>query len=91
MLGQGRRNRFAEKAFQQRGRSPWSASPVVVRPASSGARATPSDLAGPGANRIHLVVAGVEFRSAMVDGPGGSQALIADPAGNLIEVFQPAG
>ena len=69
---------------------------------SSGARATPADMAVPGANRIHLVVedldveldrlraAGVALRSEVVSGPGGRQVLVADPAGNLVEVFQPA-
>jgi len=70
--------------------------------ASSGARATPDDAAAPGRNRIHLVVddldgevtrlrdAGVAFRSDVVSGPGGRQVLVADPAGNLVELFQPA-
>lgn len=69
---------------------------------SSGARATPPDLVRPGGNRIHLVVddldaevdrlraAGVTVRSEVVSGPGGSQVLVADPSGNLVEVFQPA-
>ncbi|RPF37417.1 VOC family protein [Streptomyces sp. TLI_185] len=70
--------------------------------ASSGARATPGDAATAGRNRIHLIVdnldstidqlraAGLTFRSDVVSGPGGRQVLIADPAGNLIELFQPA-
>lgn len=70
--------------------------------ASSGARATPDDLKAPGRNRIHLVVAdldaevdrlraaGLTFRSDVVAGPGGRQVLVADPSGNLVEVFQPA-
>lgn len=70
--------------------------------ASSGARATPDDASSPGRNRIHLVVedleaaiaplreAGVPFRSDVVSGPGGRQVLVADPAGNLVELFQPA-
>jgi catechol 2,3-dioxygenase-like lactoylglutathione lyase family enzyme len=58
---------------------------------------------GPGGwNRIHFVTddldadverlrkAGVEFRNPMVSGPGGSQILALDPAGNLVELFQPA-
>lgn len=70
---------------------------------SSGARATPPDLAGsPGRNRIHLELddleseiarlgdAGVTFVSDLVSGPGGSQILLADPSGNLVELFQPA-
>jgi catechol 2,3-dioxygenase-like lactoylglutathione lyase family enzyme len=75
---------------------------LLSGPASSGARATPSDAANPGHNRIHLIVddveaeagrlrsAGVSFRSELVSGPGGRQILLADPAGNLIELFQPA-
>ncbi|KQW47299.1 glyoxalase [Nocardioides sp. Root1257] len=75
---------------------------LLSGPASSGARATPDDAAGAGRNRIHLVVAdldseidrlqaaGVPFCSAQVAGPGGHQILIADPAGNLVELFQPA-
>jgi len=69
---------------------------------SSGARATPADVATPGRNRIHLTVddldgeiqrlrsAGLTFRSDVVSGPGGRQILLADPAGNLIELFTPA-
>ena len=76
---------------------------LLSGPASSGARATPADAAGPGRNRVHLIVddldaeidrlrsAGVALRSDAVSGPGGRQILLADPAGNLIELFQPAG
>ncbi len=54
-----------------------------------------------GWNRIHLVVddlpaevtrlrsAGVSFRNEIVTGPGGSQILLVDPSGNLVELFQP--
>ncbi|WP_250000921.1 VOC family protein [Actinoplanes sp. M2I2] len=75
---------------------------LLSGPASSGARATPDDATVPGRNRIHLVVddldaeidrlrgAGLPFRSEVVAGPGGRQILLADPAGNLIELFQPA-
>jgi catechol 2,3-dioxygenase-like lactoylglutathione lyase family enzyme len=58
---------------------------------------------GPGGwNRIHFVVAdlagemarleaaGVTFRNEVVTGPGGSQVLVEDPSGNLVELFQPA-
>jgi catechol 2,3-dioxygenase-like lactoylglutathione lyase family enzyme len=74
---------------------------LLSGPASSGARATPDDAALAGRNRIHLIVddlddevarlrdAGVPFRSDVIAGPGGHQILIADPAGNLIELFQP--
>lgn len=75
---------------------------LLSGPASSGARATPADAAVPGRNRIHLVVgdldaevgrlreAGLPFRSDLVSGPGGRQILLADPAGNLVELFQPS-
>ena len=55
-----------------------------------------------GWNRIHLVVddlpaevarlrgAGATFRNEIVTGPGGSQILLVDPSGNLVELFQPA-
>jgi catechol 2,3-dioxygenase-like lactoylglutathione lyase family enzyme len=59
---------------------------------------------GPGGwNRLHFLTddidqevarlraAGVTFRNEVVTGPGGSQVLVEDPSGNLIEVFQPAG
>lgn len=32
---------------------------------------------------------GVEFRNEIVTGPGGKQILCLDPAGNLVELFQP--
>jgi catechol 2,3-dioxygenase-like lactoylglutathione lyase family enzyme len=38
-----------------------------------------------------LRAAGVKFRNDIVRGPGGAQVLIEDPAGNAIEIFQPAG
>jgi len=75
---------------------------LLSGPASSGARATPADAAGAGRNRVHLIVedldaeitrlrdAGLPFRSEPVSGPGGRQVLISDPAGNLVELFQPA-
>jgi catechol 2,3-dioxygenase-like lactoylglutathione lyase family enzyme len=54
-----------------------------------------------GWNRIHFVVddinaevarlqkAGVTFRNEIVTGPGDSQILLQDPAGNLVELFEP--
>lgn len=78
---------------------------LLSGPASSAGRAMPDGVKpGPGGwNRIHLVVddleaevarlreAGVRFRNAVVTGPGGMQILLQDPAGNVIELFQPAG
>ena len=55
-----------------------------------------------GWNRFELVVddlqaevarlrsKGLKFRNDIVTGPGGSQILLEDPSGNLIELFQPA-
>ena len=75
---------------------------LLSGPASSGARATPDDAASAGRNRIHLLVSDLDaeiarlrgarlpFRSDLVTGPGGRQILLADPDGNLIELFQPA-
>jgi catechol 2,3-dioxygenase-like lactoylglutathione lyase family enzyme len=73
---------------------------LLSGPASSGARATPNGTPA-GRNRIHLVVhdldaeiarlqnAGLSFRGEVVSGPGGRQILLADPADNLIELFEP--
>jgi catechol 2,3-dioxygenase-like lactoylglutathione lyase family enzyme len=38
-----------------------------------------------------LRAAGVSFRGEIVTGRGGSQILLDDPAGNPVELFQPAG
>ncbi len=38
-----------------------------------------------------LRAAGVAFRGDIVTGRGGSQILLDDPAGNPVELFQPAG
>jgi catechol 2,3-dioxygenase-like lactoylglutathione lyase family enzyme len=74
---------------------------LLSGPTSSGARATPAGTAA-GRNRIHLVVddlddeigrlrtAGVSCQGEVVAGPGGRQILLTDPAGNLIELFEPA-
>ena len=75
---------------------------LLSGPASSGARATPDDFTNAGRNRIHLIVtdldaeigrlreAGLSFHSDVIAGPGGRQILLTDPAGNLIELFEPA-
>ena len=56
-----------------------------------------------GWNRIHIQVedlaaeverlrgAGLNFRNDIITGPGGSQIILDDPSGNLIELFQPMG
>jgi catechol 2,3-dioxygenase-like lactoylglutathione lyase family enzyme len=36
-----------------------------------------------------LRAAGVGFRSDIIDGVGGRQALVEDPSGNLVELFEP--
>lgn len=78
---------------------------LLSGPASSAGRPMPDGAQpGPGGwNRIHFVcddldaeiaqlrAAGVPFRNDVVSGPGGRQILVQDPAGNLIELFQPAG
>src|SRR5215207_6848434 len=68
------------------------------RPLPDGTRPVPG-----GWNRLHLQVAdlaaevdrlraaGCRFRSDIITGPGGSQILLQDPSGNLVELFQPAG
>jgi catechol 2,3-dioxygenase-like lactoylglutathione lyase family enzyme len=77
---------------------------LLSGPTSSAGRPMPDgERPGPGGwNRIHFIVddlraevarlraAGVEFRNEIVTGPGGSQVLLKDPAGNLVELFQPA-
>ena len=78
---------------------------LLSGPASSAGRPmADGEVPGPGGwNRIHFVVddidaevarlrtAGVRFRNDVVTGPGGRQVLVEDPAGNPIEIFQPAG
>jgi catechol 2,3-dioxygenase-like lactoylglutathione lyase family enzyme len=78
---------------------------LLSGPTSSAGRPMPDgDTPGPGGwNRIHLIVsdiaaevdrlrdAGASFRNDIVTGPGGSQILLEDPAGNVVELFQPAG
>jgi catechol 2,3-dioxygenase-like lactoylglutathione lyase family enzyme len=77
---------------------------LLSGPTSSAGRPMPDGATpGPGGwNRIHLHVAdieaevarlraaGVPFRNDIVSGPGGKQILIEDPAGNVVELFQPA-
>jgi catechol 2,3-dioxygenase-like lactoylglutathione lyase family enzyme len=77
---------------------------LLAGPASSAGRPMPDGRRPePGGwNRIHLIVAdlasevtrlraeGVSFRNNIVTGPGGKQILTEDPAGNGVELFQPA-
>lgn len=77
---------------------------LLSGPASSAGRPMPDGAKpGPGGwNRIHLIVddieaevarlrgAGASFRNDILSGPGGKQILLNDPAGNVIELFQPA-
>jgi catechol 2,3-dioxygenase-like lactoylglutathione lyase family enzyme len=78
---------------------------LLSGPRSSAGRPMPNGtVPSPGGwNRIHLIVsdiaaevdrlraAGVTFRNDIVKGPGGQQILLEDPAGNVVELFQPAG
>jgi catechol 2,3-dioxygenase-like lactoylglutathione lyase family enzyme len=78
---------------------------LLAGPKSSAGRPMPDGRKpGPGGwNRIHFVVPditaevtrlraeGVRFRNDIVTGPGGKQILIEDPAGNVVELFEPAG
>jgi predicted enzyme related to lactoylglutathione lyase len=70
---------------------------------SAGRPMSDGEQPGPGGwNRIHFIVddldaevervrgLGGEFRNEMVEGPGGKQILLVDPAGNLVELFEPA-
>jgi catechol 2,3-dioxygenase-like lactoylglutathione lyase family enzyme len=77
---------------------------LLSGPASSAGRPMPDGAKpGPGGwNRIHFVIddidaevarlreTGATFRNDIVTGPGGSQILLEDPSGNVVELFQPA-
>jgi len=78
---------------------------LLSGPTSSAGRPMPDGTTPePGGwNRIHLIVPDIEaevarlaglgarFRNEVLVGPGGSQILLEDPAGNVVEIFQPAG
>jgi catechol 2,3-dioxygenase-like lactoylglutathione lyase family enzyme len=78
---------------------------LLAGPQSSAGRPMPDGaVPGPGGwNRLHFIVPdlavevarlrseGCEFRNEILSGPGGSQILLLDPSGNVIELFQPAG
>lgn len=77
---------------------------LLSGPESSAGRPMPNgDRPHPGGwNRVEFVVddiadevarlrkAGMKFRNDIVTGPGGKQILLEDPAGNPIELFEPA-
>ncbi|MDQ0464345.1 catechol 2,3-dioxygenase-like lactoylglutathione lyase family enzyme [Caulobacter ginsengisoli] len=77
---------------------------LLSGPKSSAGRPMPDgETPVPGGwNRIHLIVddiaaevarlkaAGAQFRNEILSGPGGQQILLLDPAGNVVELFQPA-
>jgi catechol 2,3-dioxygenase-like lactoylglutathione lyase family enzyme len=77
---------------------------LLSGPTSSAGRPMPDGTkpSSGGWNRIHLLVddidaevarlrqEGVNFRNDIVTGPGGSQILLKDPSGNVVELFQPA-
>jgi catechol 2,3-dioxygenase-like lactoylglutathione lyase family enzyme len=77
----------------------WLSGPQssAARPMPDGRRPEPG-----GWNRLVLEVddlepkveelkkAGLSFRNEIVTGPGGKQILLEDPAGNVVELFQPA-
>jgi catechol 2,3-dioxygenase-like lactoylglutathione lyase family enzyme len=76
---------------------------LLSGPESSAGRPMPDGRKpGPGGwNRVEFVVDdidaeverlrndGVPFRNDVVTGPGGSQILLEDPSGNVVELFQP--
>ena len=78
---------------------------LLSGPKSSAGRPMPDGrMPEPGGwNRMHFIVediaaeverlrsTGVKFRNEIIRGPGGQQILLEDPAGNPIELFQPAG
>jgi catechol 2,3-dioxygenase-like lactoylglutathione lyase family enzyme len=77
---------------------------LLSGPTSSAGRPMPDgqEPAPGGWNRVQLVVDdlaaevsrlradGLQFRNEIVKGPGGSQILLEDPSGNIVELFQPA-
>ena len=77
----------------------WLSGPQssAARPMPDGRQPEPG-----GWNRLVLVVddltvkveamkrAGLAFRNEVVSGPGGRQILLEDPAGNPVELFEPA-
>lgn len=93
----------AAPAFASVGRGPLRL--LLSGRLSSAGRAMPDGrLPEPGGwNRFQFIVddlaaeverlrgRGVAFRNDILTGPGGAQILAEDPAGNLVELFQPSG
>src|SRR2546423_1430589 len=89
--------RSRTKIVDGRRRRLYTATAPAGRPMPDGIKPGPG-----GWNRIEFVVddigaevdrlrgAGLHFRNEIISGPGGSQILLEDPSGNLIELFQPA-
>src|SRR5262249_30996677 len=87
---------FAE--VERDGVKVWLAGPQAsaARPMPDGRKPVPG-----GWNRIVLILsdletmertlreAGVVFRSDIIRGPGGAQALVEDGSGNVVELFEP--
>jgi catechol 2,3-dioxygenase-like lactoylglutathione lyase family enzyme len=93
---------YASPAFAAVERGPLRL--LLSGKASSAGRAMPDGRqpAPGGWNRLQLVfddlaaeverlrARGVKFRNDIITGPGGSQILLEDPSGNVVELFQPA-
>lgn len=76
----------------------WLAGPLssAAQPMPDGSRPQPGGwsrivlkVADIESDIARLAAAGAQFRSGLVQGPGGKQALFEDPSGNAIELFQP--
>jgi catechol 2,3-dioxygenase-like lactoylglutathione lyase family enzyme len=77
----------------------WLAGPMASasRPMPDGVQPVPGGWArivlrveGLADTVARLKAEGVTFRNALVHGPGGSQILLQDPSGNVIELFEAA-
>jgi catechol 2,3-dioxygenase-like lactoylglutathione lyase family enzyme len=63
--------------------------PDGVKPGSGGWNRFVIEVADLDKEIAALKARGVRFRNETVSGPGGRQVLILDPAGNVIELFEP--
>jgi catechol 2,3-dioxygenase-like lactoylglutathione lyase family enzyme len=77
----------------------WLSGPgsSAARPLADGSRPAPGgwnrlviETDDIGSHIARLIAAGATLRNDVVAGPGGKQALILDPSGNPIELFEPA-